>query len=313
MVANCTKRTHWVCYGTDGYVLFFFFFLAHAVFFFLCVFLVFRLFFHLVMLLTYTYSNLVILCLHISMSWGEFESGAPAPVVAAPKTVAAPAQDDTKSNKKQQNQNQNKQKQQQKQKQKQKQKQNNKGKKGGKGKQQAAAPEVHPITQLEFKVGKVVHAEKHAEADKLYIEKIDLGEGEPRLICSGLVPYMSVEELSGARLIVVSNLKPTKMVGVMSNGMVLCASNADHTVTKLVLPPAEAKIGERIIVQGLEDDFKNAPEPQQVNAKKKKNNVWKDLAPLLRTNADGVACFDGKPLVTSAGALTAELSDAAIA
>ena len=47
-----------------------------------------------------------------------------------------------------------------------------------------------------------------------------------------------------------ANLKPAKLAGFMSNGMVLCASSADHSKVELVRPPAGSKIGERVQLEG---------------------------------------------------------------
>jgi|TARA_B110000977_G_C11088086_1_gene495572 aminoacyl tRNA synthase complex-interacting multifunctional protein 1 len=57
------------------------------------------------------------------------------------------------------------------------------------------APEApEGVEQLiDVRVGKVIKAYKHEEADKLYVEEVDVGEAEPRTICSGLVPYMNAE------------------------------------------------------------------------------------------------------------------------
>jgi len=57
------------------------------------------------------------------------------------------------------------------------------------------APEApEGVEQLiDARVGKVIKAYKHSEADKLYVEEVDVGEAEPRQICSGLVPYMNAE------------------------------------------------------------------------------------------------------------------------
>ena len=57
------------------------------------------------------------------------------------------------------------------------------------------APEApEGVEQLiDARVGKVIKAYKHEEADKLYVEEVDVGEAEPRQICSGLVPYMNAE------------------------------------------------------------------------------------------------------------------------
>nr|CAH7756022.1 unnamed protein product [Callosobruchus chinensis] len=65
---------------------------------------------------------------------------------------------------------------------------------------------------------------KHPEADALYVEKIDLGEEKPRTIVSGLVNFIPIEEMQNRMVVVLCNLKPAKMRGVESQGMVLCAS-----------------------------------------------------------------------------------------
>lgn len=55
---------------------------------------------------------------------------------------------------------------------------------------------------------------KHPEADALYVEKIDLGEVEPRTIVSGLVKYVPIEQMQNRLVAVLCNLKPAKMRGV---------------------------------------------------------------------------------------------------
>lgn len=74
-------------------------------------------------------------------------------------------------------------------------------------------------------MGKIVHVSKHPDADSLYVEKIDLGEPSgPRTIVSGLVNYVPIEEMQNRMVVVLANLKPAKLRGVDSHGMVLCAS-----------------------------------------------------------------------------------------
>ena len=58
---------------------------------------------------------------------------------------------------------------------------------------EAAEDGPSPVELVDVRVGKVLKAYKHPEADNLYIEEIDVGEEEPRQICSGLVPFMSAE------------------------------------------------------------------------------------------------------------------------
>ena len=52
------------------------------------------------------------------------------------------------------------------------------------------------ISKLDIRVGKIVHVEKHPDAESLYVEQIDLGEGKPRNVCSGLVKFISLEDVS---------------------------------------------------------------------------------------------------------------------
>lgn len=59
---------------------------------------------------------------------------------------------------------------------------------------------------------------------KLQTHTLFLGDKEPRTIVSGLVQYVAIEEMQGRNVVVLCNLKPAKMRGVESCGMVLCAS-----------------------------------------------------------------------------------------
>jgi methionine--tRNA ligase beta chain len=128
----------------------------------------------------------------------------------------------------------------------------------GKGKQPAAAAgaagggaDVENIRRLDIRVGKILSAEQHPDADSLYVEKIDLGDAEgPRTIVSGLAKHIPLEDLQGRMCTVLCNLKPAKMRGVVSEGMVLCGANADSDKVELLEPPAGAGIGERITVDG---------------------------------------------------------------
>lgn len=78
--------------------------------------------------------------------------------------------------------------------------------------------------RLDIRVGKVVQIEKHPEADTLYVEQIDVGEAEPRTVVSGLANFVPIDEMLNRLVVVLCNLKPAKMRGVESKGMVLCTS-----------------------------------------------------------------------------------------
>ncbi|VEU42933.1 unnamed protein product [Pseudo-nitzschia multistriata] len=167
-----------------------------------------------------------------------------------------------------------------------------------------------PITALDIRVGKITKVEKHPEADKLYIEEIDVGEDEPRTIASGLQPYLKEEDLADRMVLVLCNLKARKMVGIPSHGMVLCASNADHTDVRLVSPPIDAKIGERVTVPDFEFEGEEA-EPYAEN-KVGKKKIFQKIAPYLVTSKYGVPEFLGRPLMTSSGVCTSPIPDGTV-
>jgi len=74
---------------------------------------------------------------------------------------------------------------------------------------------------------RILSVEKHPKADRLYIERIDDGSGEERQIVSGLVGHYEPSELEGRTIVLVDNLKPAKLRGTVSQGMLLAASDKD--------------------------------------------------------------------------------------
>lgn len=90
-----------------------------------------------------------------------------------------------------------------------------------------ASPEERFRDTVDLRAARIVEIERHPEADKLYIEKLDDGSEEGRTIVSGLVPHYQEDELLGRTIIVVTNLKPAKLRGVKSHGMLLAASASD--------------------------------------------------------------------------------------
>ncbi len=110
-------------------------------------------------------------------------------------------------------------------------------------------------------------------------------------------------------MLVLANLKPRKLGGFPSNGMVLCASNAEHTEVKFVEVPASAQVGDRVVVEGAGVGPVVPPlVPNQI-AKKK---VFETCAPDLVTDAEGVCRFKGAPftIAGSGGVCTAPLPNA---
>lgn len=108
--------------------------------------------------------------------------------------------------------------------------------------------------KIDLRVAKITAIERHPEADKLYIETIDAGEEESRQIVSGLVPYYTEEELLGHNIILVANLKPAKLRGVKSQGMLLAADDtpggSEERGTVEVLFADWAQPGSRVFLSG---------------------------------------------------------------
>ena len=119
-------------------------------------------------------------------------------------------------------------------------------------KQEADSAAVFAGT-VDLRVAKIKSISLHPKADKLYIETLDIA-GEERTIVSGLVPFYREEELLGKHIIVVYNLKPAKLRGVESRGMLLAASCKDESGAERVevLDAADAATGTRICLEGFE-------------------------------------------------------------
>ncbi|XP_050211098.1 uncharacterized protein LOC126661320 isoform X2 [Mercurialis annua] len=160
------------------------------------------------------------------------------------------------------------------------------------------------VSLLNIQVGLIRKAWKHPSADSLLVEEIDIGEAKLRQVVSGLAKFCTPEELTNRLVVLITNVKPGKLRDVASEGLVLCASNEDHTVVEPLLPPAGAKIGERVSFLG----FDGKPE-DVLNPKKKQ---LEKITPNLFTDDKGVATFKGVPFMTSGGPCTSSIPKASI-
>ena len=88
---------------------------------------------------------------------------------------------------------------------------------------------IDDFMKVEIKVGQIKECKQHPKADRLLVSQIDLGS-EVRQIVSGIAEHYQPEQLVGRKVLVVTNLKPVKLRGELSEGMVLAASN-DGTLT----------------------------------------------------------------------------------
>ena len=103
---------------------------------------------------------------------------------------------------------------------------------------------IEDFAKVELKAAKITACEPIPKAKKLLKLTLDDGSGTPRTVASGIAKYYTPEELIGHTVIVVANLKPAKLCGVESNGMILAADCADDDVKVLFIDnvPAGSKI-----------------------------------------------------------------------
>jgi methionyl-tRNA synthetase len=88
--------------------------------------------------------------------------------------------------------------------------------------------EIGDFAKVDLRVGQVLSAERVPKADKLLLLKIDIGEENPRQVLAGIAQYYEPEKLIGRKVVVVANLKPRKLRGFESQGMVVAASYGEE-------------------------------------------------------------------------------------
>lgn len=102
---------------------------------------------------------------------------------------------------------------------------------------------IDDFAKVDLRVGQILTAEKVEGADKLLKFSVKVGE-EERTIVSGIAKHYTPDELIGKEVIVVANLKPAKLRGIMSEGMLLCAVDGDKVV--LITPMANVNSGSKV-------------------------------------------------------------------
>lgn len=113
--------------------------------------------------------------------------------------------------------------------------------------------------------------------------------------------HVPIERMSDARVVVVTNLKPSKMRGVKSEAMVLAAEK-DNSVT-LVTPHEETSIGSKLHFEGF-DTIEKAP--------RLKSQLWHELQSKLRTSENGTVVFDNHALVDEQGNAATSVPNAGV-
>ena len=158
---------------------------------------------------------------------------------------------------------------------------------------------LEPIEMLDLRVGKITKVWKHENSTKLYCEEVDLGEEQPRQIASGLQEFVPIERMQNSMVVVAANLKPRRVAGFMSHGMILWAENTNKTEVELLIPPSLWKPGDKITVKG----YKRHPLP----ILKPKKKIFESVVEDFFVDSQGIAKYKDAAWETEHGNITASL------
>ena len=101
------------------------------------------------------------------------------------------------------------------------------------------------FSKVQLRVGRVLEAGDHPNADRLIVLKVDLGD-EQRQVVAGLKGHYAPEQLVGSNLIIVTNLAPRMMRGLESQGMLLAASTPDHSSVIVLTTESDIEPGSAV-------------------------------------------------------------------
>lgn len=102
------------------------------------------------------------------------------------------------------------------------------------------------FVKLDIRVGTIIEAKEHPDADKLLILKIDEGEGKERQLVAGIKKYYTPEELKGKQIVFLANLEPKELRGELSQGMILAAGDEEKDIHVVLNPEKPVKNGAKI-------------------------------------------------------------------
>lgn len=103
--------------------------------------------------------------------------------------------------------------------------------------------DITDFAKIDLRIAEIKQAEKVEGADKLLKLQIDIG-GEERQIAAGIAKHYTPEALVGKKIVVVANLKPAKLRGIESNGMLLAASTTESIV--ILTPEKDIPSGSKV-------------------------------------------------------------------
>ncbi len=102
------------------------------------------------------------------------------------------------------------------------------------------------FAKLDIRIGRVVAAKPVDGTDRLIELSVDIGEETPRTLVAGMRAYYEPEAMIGKHIVVLANLEPRKMRGIISNGMILAASAPNFETVKLLTVDGEVPPGSKI-------------------------------------------------------------------
>ena len=147
------------------------------------------------------------------------------------------------------------------------------------------------VQKVVLKTAKIMEVARHPNADKLYVLKVNDGSENERIILSGLVGFYEEKDLLNKDIVIVDNLKPRKMRGIDSYGMLLAASyeKSDGTEELELVSIPNTPVGCRIMLKGYEDRMNTCEQIKEINA-----DIFFSV-PIKASN--GVVNVEGIPLV----------------
>ncbi|MBW2986828.1 methionine--tRNA ligase [Candidatus Woesearchaeota archaeon] len=151
--------------------------------------------------------------------------------------------------------------------------------------------EEDPFSKVNLKVAEITEVKDHPDADKLFVMQISLGK-EKRQVVAGLKPYFKPEELRGKHVVIMTNLKASKLRGVESNGMVIAAEQKKKVV---LLEAPKSKPGDQVFIEGIE------PGEEQITVKQ--------FQQAQMTTKNKTVIYKKQPLKTKKEEIKADIDD----
>lgn len=149
-----------------------------------------------------------------------------------------------------------------------------------------------PFSKADLRAAKILDVIDHPQADKLYILEVDVGPLGKRVLVAGMKPYYSKDEMKERTIVIVANLKPAKIRGVESRGMLLAAQDGTGVVS--LLDAKSSPPGSEIFVEGI------PREPVSILD----FEAFKEIT--LTINNDQQATFEGKQLRSKTDIVTSD-------